>query len=138
MTRFACFVPHCASRSVVRVLNAAARRDGCPEVIEHVTMSVPSFPRRQPNLPDPDPAVFAEQTRAHMSILRVSAELFDQLISPADKAAADQFPCQRQIKAVPDGRVSISPWPLAHDASSVVVRCRAHRDRTGVRDPLGA
>src|SRR5690242_15119412 len=103
MTRFAGFILHSASGSVVRVLNAAARRDSCPEVVEHVTVRVPSFAGCQSNLPNPDPGVLTEQARAHMSILRVDAELFDELVGPAGEAGADQFAGQGQINAVRTG-----------------------------------
>jgi len=95
MTRVACVVLDGASRSVVRVLNAASRGDGGPEVVEHVPMSVPSLARGQPDLPDSDTSVFTEQPRTYVSIVRVDAEIFDQLISPAGKVGADQFAGQR-------------------------------------------
>src|SRR5271163_5166770 len=52
-----------ACGAVECVLAAAAGGDGCPEVVEHVAVGVPTLSGRESDLPHPDSGVLAEQPR---------------------------------------------------------------------------
>jgi sn-glycerol 3-phosphate transport system permease protein len=82
------------------VLEAGAGEDCGPEVVEHMSMCVEPLPWSQPDLPDPDSFVLAQEPRSHVAVHGVQLELRAEIVRPSVVAVGHQDPCERGVGQV--------------------------------------
>ena len=76
--------------SVVRMLPAAARVDGRPEVIEDMPVRMPAFTGCESDFPHPDPVVLAQQCGPYLAIKSMGLELLPEFFGPPVEICSDE------------------------------------------------
>lgn len=92
--------------AVMGMLPAAAGVDGGPEVVKNMAVGMPTFTRREPDFPDPDPVIVAEQLGPDVCVKGMGCELSAEVLGPSFVVLSDKGSRKGKIAEEAVGRHS--------------------------------